>query len=583
MEENPNEEIQESEDSEWIDMPPKAKSKTVRVAVKKEIDEKSTPEEIQFAVQQARACLTAAKRNCTRAFNGARDQCKEDPQIGENVIKGNILLKKAEDRYAELEEAYHELVLLGEDPDDHQELAEETWTQIQSEYIAWLPEVEAEKPKRYSTGRSRVITGGTVTTGYTFDMRKHLKDPFTGTDPRVYQSFRLSWNLASAKMEELGYTDANQLMELKKVTKGQAHNLIRSLPEEDANLQIALDTLDKVYKNAIKVAELAITDFLIAPKVTNTSASVMDAYVAITTAENTLKGMGITKEQIGDLLFAVVCDSKLNNALIKNWEELKQSNSDLTHPFGHTTTREEFNDMILQYYHLLLTYETNKKVTDAGNSPDKKTDEKKKEKEEQKKKGSSTIPGGYSGAQSGKDEKRSGGTLKKLCFACKKEGHWITECKILTEKKSGKDRSNYLKDNNINVCRNCLRGAHPTKQCTKSAQCNLCKEPQFHHPFLHFDNVKGSNPVGKQDPIEKPKEEDKDGNPAGVQAAKSPKQDLKPILQSCQAWLVAPGGERFNATVFLDSGSELTLIRRGLAQEAGLQGKTISFSMAVAG
>ena len=95
--------------------------------------------------------------------------------------------------------------------------------------------------------------------------------------------------------------------------------------------------------------------------------------------------------------------------------------------------------------------------------------------------------------------------------------------------------------------------------------------------------MKGSNPVGKQDPIEKPKEEDKDGNPAGVQAAKSPKQDLKAILQSCQAWLVAPGGERFNATVFLDSGSELTLIRRGLDQEASLQGKTISFSMAVAG
>ena len=561
-------------------MPPKKPLKTVRVAAKKEIDEKSTPEELQYAIQQARACLTAAKRMCTRSFNVARDLCKEDPSIEENKIKGSILLKKAEVRYQELEEAYHDLVMLGEDPDDDQDLAEDTWTQIQSEFIAWLPKVEAEKLKSDPTGRPRGSTVGTV---YTFDMRKHIKEQFSGTDPRVYQSFRLSWDLASAKMAELGYTAALQLMELKKVTKDQAHNMIKSLPEEDANLDIALGTLDRVYKKPIKVAELAVTDFLLAPKITATSTSVMDAFIAIKTARNTLKGMAITGEQKGDLLFAVICESKLNNALIKSWEELKQKNADPLHPLGHTTAPEELDEVILGYYDLLLTFETNKKMDSrTSTSSDKKED--RKEEQKNQKRSTGTIPGGYSGGAQGKDERKSSGPNKKLCFACRKEGHWITDCKILTEKRSGKERSQYLKDNKINVCRNCLRGAHPTKDCRKPAQCNLCKEPRFHHPFLHFEIVKGTNLVTKKEPKEETPAANTDvDNPAGVQAAKSPKRDTKPILQSCQAWLLAPGGEKYAATVFLDSGSELTLIRRGLAKEAGLQGKSVPFSMAVAG
>ena len=580
-------------------MPPKAKLKaTPKVSVRKEINANSTPDEIRFAVQQARACLTAAKRACTRAFNVARDQTKEDPNVEEHKIKGKVLLENADNRYHELEEAYHDLVMLGEDPDGDQELAEDTWTQIQSDYIAWLLQVEADKPID-PTGRPRGTTVGTVATSYTFDMRKHIKEQFSGTDPRVYQSFRLSWDLASAKMAELGYSDALQLMELKKVTKDQANSLIKSLPEEDANLEIALATLDRVYKKPIKVAELAVTDFLLAPKIAATATSVMDAFIAIKTARNTLKGMAMTGEQKGELLFQVICESKLNNALIKSWEELKQKNSDPLHPLGHTTAPEELDEVILGYYDLLLTFETNKKL-DSKTTTSSFSEEKEKQKGTSRswtsRSSSGTIPGGYSGgAQRGKNDSSSSGP-KKRCFACTKDGHWITECKILTDKKSGKERSNYLKEKRVQVCRNCLRGAHPTKDCRKSAQCNLCKEPQFHHPFLHFDLVKGTNSVTKKEPKKETFDLVRvgnrlceiptvpvDGDHGTVQAAKSPKQDTKPILQSCQAWLLSPGGEKFAATVFLDSGSELTLIRRGLAKEAGLQGKSVPFSMAVAG
>jgi hypothetical protein len=61
-------------------------------------------------------------------------------------------------------------------------------------------------------------------------------------------------------MTNLGYTDSMKLIELKKVTKEKTNELIRSLPELDANLILALKTLDDVYQNNIKVAELATTD-----------------------------------------------------------------------------------------------------------------------------------------------------------------------------------------------------------------------------------------------------------------------------------------------------------------------------------
>ena len=576
-------------------MPPK-KTKTVKKVLKKEIDETSTDEEIAFALGQARATLVQARRNMTRILNQCHDTLKQDGKLVDNQNKAKTMLQKAAERYEELEMAYNALVMLKQEPDeDEWAMAEGAWMEIQAAFIGWFPKKPDPIPAapEGAKGDAKVP----IYMGLNFDATKHIKDKFSGTDPRVYQSWRLNWNLVQKKMEDLGYTPAQQLMELKKVTKEQAHDLIRSIPEEDANLVIALATLDKVYKNNIKVAELAITDLLAAGKVQGTSKSVMEAFIAISTAENTLNGMAITPEQRGQLLFQVIAESKLNNSLIKNWEDVKQTKADPAHPLGHTATQKDFEDMMLAQYHLYLTYENNKKV-DASRSGDSTSDKDKKKKEEEKKKEEKkknpTVPGGY-GAQSGKKEdSRSSASAsarqEKNCFACKNKGHWITECRSFLDKKSGEERMKLLKDHQINVCRNCLRGAHPTKACKKGPQCNKCSTPKFHHPLLHNEEKKSSSAAQKKQDEnedeskkkkETPQESPQETKTAG--AVRSAKEDAKPILQSCRAWLVTAGGEKHIATVFLDGGSELTLIRRGFANETGLNGKPIPFSMTVAG
>jgi hypothetical protein len=44
----------------------------------------------------------------------------------------------------------------------------------------------------------------------------------------------------------------------------------------------------------------------------------------------------------------------------------------------------------------------------------------------------------------------------------------------------------------------------------------------------------------------------------------------KTILQYCQAWTILPSAKKFFASGFLDSGSEITMIRRKFSKEMGL-------------
>jgi hypothetical protein len=54
--------------------------------------------------------------------------------------------------------------------------------------------------------------------GLNYDILKNIKYAFSAADPWAFQSWRI--------MTDLGYTDAMKLMELKKVTKDQANELI---------------------------------------------------------------------------------------------------------------------------------------------------------------------------------------------------------------------------------------------------------------------------------------------------------------------------------------------------------------------
>jgi len=132
------------------------------------------------------------------------------------------------------------------------------------------------------------------------------------------------------------------------------------------------------------------------------------------------------------------------------------------------------------------------------------------------------------------------------------------------------------------VCRNCLKGTHHTSTC-KSAKCPVqnCNKP--HHQLLHEER---SGTKGFHGPVQK-QSEDGEKKPNGGQhsfIATSAMVGKKPILQTCQAYVCAPGsGLKKVARCFMDSGAELSLMTRDFAKALGLKGEASSLTMSVAG
>jgi hypothetical protein len=69
-----------------------------------EITLDSTEEELEFDNRQAGKALTAAKKNFTRSINLVNKVLKEDKENEENLIRGQLLIRKTEDRYELLEQ-----------------------------------------------------------------------------------------------------------------------------------------------------------------------------------------------------------------------------------------------------------------------------------------------------------------------------------------------------------------------------------------------------------------------------------------------------------------------------------------------
>ncbi len=66
------------------------------------------------------------------------------------------------------------------------------------------------------------------------------------------------------------------------------------------------------------------------------------------------------------------------------------------------------------------------------------------------------------------------------------------------------------------------------------------------------------------------------GSIAATTATPGPKTS---ILLTCKAWVVGGSGEQRMARIFLDSGSEVSLIRRDLANRMGLSGPSHQLSL----
>ena len=211
---------------------------------------------------------------------------------------------------------------------------------------------------------------------------------------------------------------------------------------------------------------------------------------------------------------------------------------------------------------------------------------KKEEKKETKKDGGGgTLRGNF---HIKKEEKQENTCRKQSeCVICKKQGHSAADCFTFKNLKGGEERRKFLTNNKVVVCRNCLKGPHQTKDCRQS-MCPIKNCGMRHHALLHEDRQRQTNSVTTglkqmQGSSRASQGSSSEGDQSKTVTAVMVKTKKQPILQSCQAWAMSPSGEKFLARIFLDSGSELTLVRKDFSEVMGLQGPTTPLLMSVAG
>jgi hypothetical protein len=426
-----------------------------------------------------------------------------------------------------------ELNLKENEEDDYILEVDDAMKNTQLLYLRWKragkKEDEPLTPAHLAPSRNE---GLYTAIGLNYDVRKSFREKFSGADVRDYASFKINWNDLEGRLTEVGYSDAQKLMELKKCKTGDALELIKRLPDEDAQYRRALNLLDKNFKNPIKVTESVITDLLNAPKMSNSSESIGATYNAMIQAEQTLDGLGVTAEQKGQLLFNVICESKLNARMLQLWTSEKNKKKNHHSPLGHDATSEDLLNLLLEQKLMSIRLEEDKKKNGESES---KSDKTKQSFNSGKKK--DTLPGDFSIQ---KDEKNNGNSKQKGCLACKKPGHALLECYKFKNLPFGEECRKFLNDNKVKICRNCLKGLHKTNEC-RQASCPVKNCGWQHHALLHEEREHKANHIQastgfKQGNTQGSSQDHEHSGSQKMVLATSAKTQKSPILQSCQAW-----------------------------------------------
>ena len=146
------------------------------------------------------------------------------------------------------------------------------------------------------------------------------------------------------------------------------------------------------------------------------------------------------------------------------------------------------------------------------------------------------------------------------CLLCKTSSHWTDQChKFLAM--SAVERLKFIKENH--ACFGCLKRAgqgHNVSTCSRRRQCHEMVNGQqckfYHHPLLHAANI----PV--------------------ISSVTTKGQALLPTIT---ADIIGSRKVKEQANILLDTGAQVSLIRKPVAEELGLKGKDVTMTIAKVG
>ena len=528
------------------------------------------------------------KRNFTNACNrmressgDAEEEIEEDEleEIRLNFAKLTTAFKKTEKLTEEIVQLYE-----GDDPDEdpelrYMDLMETEYKEMRRLHKKIFPDGDSEAMKDDDDGvrklknMTKPFSAGIVTenegidpeakvmyqlSGMNFDVQREIT-PFDGYNVLQYKTFRVAWDSIDTKLRAMNKRPAERLIELKRAVKKEALELIVNLPDDDENYIAAIKILDEFYYDNKVFAKMVISKLLDCPRITNNHNSLKETYLTISQANQTLQGLKISKEMLGDILMAAICEKKLSQSLYREWMKVVDRKKDVTHPLGSTADLEDMMAIIRNAFIYSKRDEEEKGFERRTEQP--KKDEKQASTQ---RKNYSSVPGSFNAKEESKTKK---------CIFCKAE-HSSFSC---TKIKSMGGKAAFKVVANAKVCHVCFEKGHTSEKCTREKViCRKCAPKYKHHFLVHYDRQ--SNTTAQSHTSQNVEEQTKVNHITADSKGRK-----VTILRTLMAYAIAPDGSESLVRVFMDAGSEINLIRTSMAEKLGLNGEKVTLKMAVAG
>ncbi|XP_059096827.1 uncharacterized protein LOC131891316 [Tigriopus californicus] len=348
-------------------------------------------------------------------------------------------------------------------------------------------------------------------------------------------------------MTSLGRSQNQQLADLRKVLKGEARSFIDQLPHDGRSLETAIEILKNIYdRPELHVQEILKTLFDM-PRTTSEVSSLKAFLASSRGCLQRLSALDISGEQLANILFLSLCERTFSTDIQKAWigEKRTTSKSKKSRAATPADLFEFIEDKLAQSLQL--------------SSTDKSTLKK-----------DFSLPASFSST-----------CEWGLCNFCgqKHKSHACPKLKSMSREEIIKT----IKDQRL--CSLCYEPGHSSSSCWRSS-CPINNCGGLHTVYVHRDASWKSNLTSPNNSVRKsstPFHVNNISPPPAQQPTNTFKPKTMAICKSVMTFLITPSGERLLVRVILDSWSEIPLIRRSVANFAGLDGSPTSLTMMTSG
>ena len=383
---------------------------------------------------------------------------------------------------------------------------------------------------------------------------------FDGSSIEKYSTFKSQWAMADARMEEIGKSDVQKLQQLKRVLRGQALVNVEDLADNDDNYNVALDILDRIYKNKT-ASVLALFDRVLkAPEMEASGSSIMKSFSVFNSVNNALQAMNLSYEDLYTLCFISMCSKKLNTDCQKAWLDKLEDKRDDDKPMGVDITIDTFLEVLLRQGRVRQDKEDSKDKKDKTNYGAKPKNNNK-----------TSAPATFAT------------TIAKCVICGGEKTHKAAFCPRLSSIAKDELFNLRAKKKLCYICLEKYQGNH--KSYCKGQKCSVKGCGKAHHTLLHKEEQLSTYKEARRDvnavtpKSEKPKEEEKKEETVMVSCTVG-----SGICRAVRGFVRNPHtGQKVLARFMLDACATGNLIRRVKAEDLGLNGPPRILTMNVAG